>query len=164
MTGIFYGSSTGSTELLAGNIAKKLGVAASDVHDVASVGVDVTDGYDLLLLGSSTWGSGELQDDWYGFVSSLKAKDLAGKKVALFGSGDSGSYPDTFCDAIGVIRQELTGTGCTFIGEFDAAGYAVQDSLAFASGRALGLAADDDEPAETPARMERWIESVKTAL
>ena len=89
MTGIFYGSTTGTTEAVAQDIAKQLGVASADVHNVADASADEANKYDLLVLGSSTWGSGELQDDWYPFLDTLKAKDLAGKKVALFGCGDS---------------------------------------------------------------------------
>ena len=37
------------------------------------------------------------QDDWYDGVKTLKSAGLAGKTVALFGCGDSESYPDTFC-------------------------------------------------------------------
>ena len=32
-TGIFYGSSTGTTEAVANLIASKLGIASADVHD-----------------------------------------------------------------------------------------------------------------------------------
>ena len=52
-TGIFYGSTTGTAETLAGVIASKLNVDASDVHDVASASADLVDGYDLLVLGTS---------------------------------------------------------------------------------------------------------------
>ena len=93
MTGIFFGSTMGTTEAVAADIAKQLGVADADVHNVADTPAGEVQKYDLLVLGSSTWGAGELQDDWYGFLDQLKAQDLSGKKVALFGCGDSGSYP-----------------------------------------------------------------------
>ena len=67
-------------------------MAAASVEDVKK--------YDLLLLGSSTWGSGELQDDWPGFLDKLGKEDLSGRRVALFGCGDAGIYSDTFCDAM----------------------------------------------------------------
>ncbi len=161
-TGIFYGSSTGNTEALAKQIATKLGVEATDLFDVAKVPAANAAGYDLLLLGSSTWGLGDLQDDWQDFIGQLKKVNLSGKKVGLFGCGDSASYPDTFCDAMALIRDELEGTGCTFVGETDASGYAGY-SRAFDGKRALGLVADDDEPGQTGARMEAWIEAVKNS-
>ncbi len=163
MIGIFYGSSSGNTESLAKGIASKLGVAASDMFDVGRVSADKAAGYDMLLLGSSTWGLGELQDDWYGFIEKLKSQNLAGKKVALFGCGDSASYPETFCDAVGIIHGELAASGCTFVGEMDAAGYASTESMAFADGKVLGLLADDDEPGKTEGRMAAWVEAVKNA-
>ena len=57
--GIFYGSSTGSTSEVAQRLAKALG-AEANVYDVA--GADAADAaaFDVLLLGSSTWGIGDL--------------------------------------------------------------------------------------------------------
>ena len=107
MTGIFFGSTTGTTESVAARIAERLGVAQADVHNVAAASVEDVKKYDLLLLGSSTWGSGELQDDWPGFLDKLGKEDLSGRRVALFGCGDAGIYSDTFCDAMAEIRDGL---------------------------------------------------------
>ena len=123
MTGIFFGSTTGTTESVAARIAERLGVAQADVHNVAAASVEDVKKYDLLLLGSSTWGSGELQDDWPGFLDKLGKEDLSGRRVALFGCGDAGIYSDTFCDAMAEIRDGLASTGCTFVGGFDAEEY-----------------------------------------
>ena len=161
MTGIFYGSTTGTTEAVAQDIAKQLGVASADVHNVADASADEANKYDLLVLGSSTWGSGELQDDWYPFLDALKAKDLAGKKVALFGCGDSASYPDSFCDALAEIRDGLEATGCTFVGALDAAEYDGCTSRICRDGKVIGLAVDDGaSEAVSDARMEKWITAV----
>lgn len=70
--GIFYGSSTGVTAEVAQEIAKKFGVADADVHNVAKSAPSDVAPYDVLILGSSTWGAGELQDDWYDFLTGLK--------------------------------------------------------------------------------------------
>ena len=40
-TGIFYGSTTGTTESVAGMIAGKLGVSSADVHDVSKMTADM---------------------------------------------------------------------------------------------------------------------------
>ena len=156
MTGIFYGSTTGSTEAVAQDIARLLGVAESDLHNVADTSADEADKYDLLLLGSPTWGCGELQDDWYSFLEDLKKRDLRGKQVALFGCGDSGCYPDTFCDAIGLLYEGLQGCGCTFIGSFEPQGYAATSSLVCSEGWFLGLAIDESAPEKTDARVAAW--------
>lgn len=163
MTGIFYGSTTGTTEAVAQDIAKQLGIAAEDIHNVAEASAEDTDRYDLLILGSSTWGCGELQDDWYGFLDDLKTRDLSGKKVALFGCGDSGSYPDTFCDAVGLIYEGLQQTGCTFVGAYAPQDYDVTNTLVCNDGLFVGLAVDESEPDKTDARLSAWCEAVRNA-
>jgi len=80
--GIFYGSTTGTTESVAEQIASHLGVGSSEVYNVGNTDAKVAEEYELLILGSSTWGSGELQDDWYDFLEQLAGKNLSGKKIA----------------------------------------------------------------------------------
>ena len=60
-TGIFYGSTTGTTESVARLIAEKLGVSPADVHDVSKLDAALAESYEALILGTSTWGDGELQ-------------------------------------------------------------------------------------------------------
>lgn len=119
-------------------------------------------GYDCLLLGSSTWGAGDLQDDWYDFIGKLKNENLSGKLVGLFGCGDSGSYPDTFCDAMGHLYDDLSGTGCRFIGACDTAGYSFDSSEAVRDGKFVGLALDEtNEDDRTAERIAAWVETLK---
>lgn len=159
--GIFYGSSTGTTEGIAQRIAEKLGVDASDVHDVASASASDVAPYDLLILGSSTWGAGDLQDDWEGFLGNLKQENLAGKEIALFGCGDSASFGDTFCDAIGTIYNELQGTGAKFIGAVPTDGYTFDSSTAVVDGKFVGLALDEmNEDDKTDERIDAWVKTL----
>ena len=104
---IFYGSTTGRTEGVAEKIAEKLGVPSSNVYSASDIKkVDIAS-YDVFILGSSTWGDGELQDDWYDAIEILKNENLKDKIVALFGCGDSYSYEDTFCDAMGILYKSV---------------------------------------------------------
>ena len=48
--GIFYGSTTGTTESVARMIAEKLGVAAADVHDVSKMTAELAGSYEALVL------------------------------------------------------------------------------------------------------------------
>lgn len=163
--GIFYGSSSGTTGDVAQRIAAKLGVDSKDVHDVATVSPDSLLSYDCLLLGSSTWGSGDLQDDWEGFLPKIGKLDLSGKLVALFGCGDSASFGDTFCDAIGTIHDGLKATGCQFVGSMDPAGYSFEDSTALVDGQFVGLLVDEvNEDGQTDSRIDRWIGSFRESL
>ena len=161
--GIFYGSSTGTTEGIANQIAESLGVDSADVHEVSQASAEDLNAYEVLLLGSSTWGAGDLQDDWYDFLPKIQNLDLSNKLVALFGCGDSSSFSDTYCDAMGTIYQGLEGTGCKFIGSVDASDYTYDESTSVVDGRFVGLALDEvNEDDKTADRISNWVESLKS--
>ena len=163
-SGIFYGSSTGVTAEVAQEIAKKLGVADADVHNVAKSAPSDVAPYDVLILGSSTWGAGELQDDWYDFLDGLEVLDLKDKQIALFGCGDE-SMSDTFCGAVGEIYNRLQKTGARFIGYFNAEGYDFDESPAFIDGVYVGLLLDNVNKEElTEDRMKEWVAKVKSEI
>lgn len=158
--GIFFGSSTGVTEDVAHRLAKKLNVEEKDVHDVAkSKPSDVMD-YDVLVLGSSTWGSGDLQDDWYDFLDGLEELDLKGKDIAIFGCGDE-TMSDTFCAAVGILYERLQKTGATFIAPFEASEYTFDESPAYIDGQFVGLLLDEvNHPELTDKRIDEWSKKI----
>lgn len=159
---VIFGSTTGTCETIAETIASKLGADLINVSDISS---DTVASYDSLVLGSSTWGCGELQDDWYDGVNVLKSADLSGKNVALFGCGDADSYCDTFCDAIGLIYQELASSGANFVGAVSKDGYSYSASVAEVDGQLVGLALDDvNDSDNTEPRIESWVASLKDIL
>lgn len=156
--GIFYGSTTGTTESVARVIAKKLGVDDTALHDVANIQKEWILSSDILLLGTSTWGDGELLDDWYEALKLFAGMDLKGKTVALFGCGDSSAYSDTFCDGLAELHEGLKDTGCTFCGAFPADGYTYDDSKAVVDRTFVGLAIDDtNESNQTATQIDQWI-------
>ena len=155
--GIIYGSSTGTCESIAQTIAEKLGVASVDVIDASKITTEKVGGYDILLLGTSTWGDGA--------IKTVKTADLNGKIVALFGCGDSESYCDTFCDGMGVIYDQLKNSGCTFVGAVPADEYSYSSSIAVIDGKFVGLALDDvNESGKTEERINSWVEEIKKNL
>ena len=156
---IFYGSTTGTTE----EIASKIGAAVgAEVFNVTELTADKIAAYDTLILGTSTWGAGELQDDWYDGVKVLKSADLKGKTIALFGCGDSSSYCDTFCDAMGVIYQELASSGATFVGQVATDGYSFDASASVVDGKFVGLAIDEvNEANKTDERIAAWVKNIQ---
>ena len=162
-TGLFYGSSTGTCEDLANQIADKMGVAASDVYSADKLSADLVKEYDLLILGTSTWGDGELQDDWYDGIKVLKSADLSFKSIALFGCGDSESYCDTFCDGMGILYEDLKDSGCSFIGnKVGTDGYSFSSSIAVVNGAFVGLALDEvNESDKTAERIDNWTAELK---
>lgn len=160
--GVFYGSTTGTTEDVANRIAEKLGVSSGDIFDVTKLNDELVEKYDVLVLGTSTWGSGELQDDWYDGIKVLKKVDLSHKFIALFGCGDSDSYSDTFCDAMGILYEELKDAHCTFCGATDPSDYTFDSSIAVVNNKFVGLPLDEvNEDGKTDERIAQWAETLK---
>jgi flavodoxin I len=154
-TVVIFGSSTGTCEGIAEKIGAKLGAEVVNVQDLND---DVL-AADNLLLGTSTWGAGELQDDWYDGVDTIKGADLSGKTVAIFGCGDSASYSDTFCGAMKELYDAAKEAGANVIGEVSTDGYTFDDSDAIVDGKFVGLALDDiNEDDKTDERIDAWLE------
>lgn len=161
-TVVIYGSSTGTCQSIAQNIAGKLGVEAIDVTALTD---DVVKANDNLILGTSTWGAGDMQDDWYDGVKVLKSAGLQGKTVAIFGCGDSESYSDTFCGGMRELCDAAQEAGATVIGSVDASDYTYDDSDAVVDGHFVGLALDDvNEDDKTENRIEAWTAAIKPLL
>ena len=161
-TAVVYGSTTGMTEEAASKIAS---ILQADCLNVAEVSPEQLAGYDALILGSSTWGAGDLQDDWDAFLPKLEGMDLKGKKVAVFGTGDHEGFADTFGLALVKLREAAAGAGATLIGEAPVEGYDSIDAEVVKDGKFVGLALDSqNQPELTDARIEAWCGVLKSAL
>lgn len=116
---IVYGSTTGSTQSAAGIISDALASkgAKVSVHDVSSVDDSVVDNTDLVLLGASTWGEGDIQDDFLDFYEAMSKDRFANKKIAVFGCGDSAMFPHVFCEAVTLIEDKALSCGADVIVE-----------------------------------------------
>lgn len=164
--GIIYGSTTGTCESLASQLAESLGVTTNDVYSADKLTDALIASYDVLILGTSTWGDGELQDDWYDGIKVLKNADLNGKTIALFGCGDSESYCDTFCDGMGILYEDLKDSGCVFLGNrVSTDDYTFSDSMAVVDGAFVGLALDEvNESDKTSGRIREWVNKLKNNI
>lgn len=163
--GIFYGSSTGNTENAAIQIKQEFGNDIAQTFDVANTKASDIEQYSNIILGSSTWGIGEMQDDFETFLPKLAAADLEGKNVAIFGFGDQDTYPDSFVDAIGEIYEILEPKGCKIIGKTSTDSYDFDDSRAVVDDHFVGLALDEENQNElTDKRIKHWVEQLKYEL
>ena len=161
---LIYGSTLGRTARAASLLREELG--AGRVHrfgSVSSLGPDALRDCDVVLLGCSTWYVGDLQDDWAAALDELCGLDITGVRVGLFGMGDQLGFPDTYCNALGRLRELLAERGAVLdLGLGSAEGYAFRSSAAqLPDGRLCGLALDDDNQAGlTPVRVRRWARQV----
>lgn len=151
---IIYGSSTGSTQLVAKTLAKRFNAKCVNICDATKEDFQAP----LLILGTSTWGYGELQEDWQTGLTKLQAADLSGSHVALFGLGDQNSFPDTYVDGMGLLYQEVEGRTAGIVGRTSCTGYQHTRSLAESEGMFCGLALDDMcEHEKTGPRIDAWV-------
>ena len=160
--GIFYGTSTGTTEKVAKLIAQAVGAADTDVYDVAKTSPSTVGDYDLIILGAPTYGSGDVQDDMADFLDGVRVLDLKGKKAAVFGCGDE-SMGSTFCSGVEEIYKALKDTGTTMVGEYNTFPYRFESSAAVPvqGGEAVGLLVDDvNEPDKTETRVKDWVKTL----
>ncbi len=114
---IIYGSTTGNTERVADMLKDQLTDHDVNIVNVADVKDDDYSNAELVLLGSSTWGYGELQDDFAIHYDTLSNAQLAGKKVAVFGCGDEDGFADVFCEAVNLISDKAEDCGATIVAE-----------------------------------------------
>ena len=160
--GIFYGSSTGNTKDVSTQLQEALG---ADIYNITDVDVETISGYDSLVLAASTWGAGDLQDDWEDFFPNLDDLDFSGKKVAIMGLGDQENYGDTFVDGMAILAEKVEEKGGQIVGHTSTDGYSYDNSEAEKDGKFIGLVIDEDNQSDqTAARVKTWAASLKSAF
>jgi len=158
--GIFYGSSTGNTEIVAEKIKALFGKDA-ETNNIDSASTKDFGKYDFIILGTSTWGIGDMQDDWEDFVDALEKVNFDKKKVALFGLGDQVNYADSFVDGMGAIHDAIYDR-VDIVGAWPLDGYTFNESAAVKNGKFIGLAIDKENQQDlTDKRLKQWVEFLK---
>jgi flavodoxin short chain len=138
---VVYGSTTGTTQLLAVSVGRGLRAAGLDVVVRNAVRVRPQDlsRYRVVIAGCSTWEDGKLQRDFQRLVDQFGSMRLDGVAAAVFGPG-SRAY-NHFCHAVDVVEEEFTGRGANLMGpsfRVDGSAYPVREE---AQNWARGLAA-----------------------
>tara|TARA_Y100001935_G_C17310820_1_gene516008 strand:- start:3499 stop:3990 length:492 start_codon:yes stop_codon:yes gene_type:complete len=157
--GVFYGSTMGATE----DVAEKIGlILKADVFNIESVSKDLIQSYDFIIAGSSTWGYGDLQDDWSNFFDDFGIPNLNNKKVAIFGLGDQEDHKDVFVNAIGILHDIFESSGATLVGYWPTEGYSYgSNTTAIRDNKFLGLALDEVNQAQlTDERIKKWTNQI----
>ncbi len=161
-TKLFYGSTNGNTERVAELIKEELGDIIEEVTNIADASPEDLQSADKIILGTSTWQNGELQEDWEDFFPELDNVDFSGKTVALFGLGDSYGYAGEFANAIRTIHDKVKDKGAKIIGSWPTDGYDFEYSESVVDDKFLGLVIDEDNEYEkTEDRVKKWCEIIK---
>eukprot|EP01156_Anaeramoeba_ignava_P006368 Anaeramoba_ignava/a348461_29.p2 GENE.a348461_29~~a348461_29.p2 ORF type:complete len:164 (+),score=41.18 a348461_29:1031-1522(+) len=163
MKAIFYASSTGNTEFVSKMIKKRL--EDFELIDIASDGISKMEQCDSIIIGVSTWGEGDLQDDWDDCYDELQDIDFSNKKIALFGLGDQESYGDEFVNAMGTIYDVVSKDGNEVVGFTSTDEYDFEESTAVRNGQFVGLVIDEDNQSSlTKKRVDDWCEEISGKL
>lgn len=168
--GIFFGTSTGSTESVADMIKEQLGDDADGPFDIEALEGSVQDNfgkYPALIVGTPTWNTGaDTERSGTGwdeiYYKSMQQLNLQGKKVAVFGLGDQISYSENYADATGELHDVFQALGCQMFGYTSQEGYEHEDSKAIRGDKFCGLLCDmvnQEELSED--RVQNWVTQLR---
>jgi flavodoxin I len=147
--------------MVAEKLQQMLGEENADLINVDGATKKDLEKYPYLILGTPTWGIGEMQDDWEDFSDILAQTDLKGKKIALFGLGDQDTYPDSFADGVGMLYEKIKDKSL-IVGKWPKNGYVFFESEAFRDNSFVGLILDQENQADkTNERLEKWVELIR---
>lgn len=172
--GIFFGTETGTTRLIAKKIQKKLG------DDIAEKPVNVNRiepedllKYQCLILGTPSYGVGDipgksagcLESNWEEFIARFDTPDFTGKCIAFFGLGAQERYADRFCSSLIRLHDYFVMHGAEIIGHWSTENYTFQHSASVVNGEFVGLVIDQRTQGNlTEERIDKWLSQITPAL
>ncbi len=168
--GIFFGTDTGSTRLVAKKIYKLLGSELADKpKNVNRTSREEFLQYDTLILGTPSYGNGDLpgmsvgclEANWEEFLPRLDDVDFSGKRIALFGLGAQERYADRFASSLIHLYRYFYGYGADIIGKWSTEGYQFEHSASIIDDQFVGLVLDQRTQSHlTDERIKTWLDEV----
>lgn len=174
--GLFFGTETGTTRLVAKKMQKKIGDELCDKPlNVNRISPEDMLQYDALILGTPSYGIGEIpghgasgcfEPNWAEFFDKMPAApDFSGKRIAFFGLGAQERYADRFCSSLYPLVMKFKAWGAEIVGDWPNEGYTFDQSAALVDGRFLGLIIDQrTQGMHTEERIDRWLAQVLPLL
>lgn len=172
--GIFFGTDTGSTRLVAKKIYSLLGPDVADKpKNINRTRVDELLEYDALILGTPSYGVGDMpglaagcqEANWAEFVPYLDGVDLSGKRVALFGLGHQERYASRFASSLIQLYRVFYGYGANMVGRWSTEGYQFENSASIIDNQFVGLVLDQrGQPHLTDERLQTWLGQITPLL
>lgn len=176
--GIFFGTDSGTTRLIAKKIMRNLKQRLGDERVASPVNVNrITPAdllaYDTLILGTPTYGEGVLpglknkntSESWLEFLPQLQGLDFSEKRIALYGLGDQELYPGHFLDAMMDLYEFFSAAGAQMVGYSSTEGFTFTHSRAVVNGQFVGLALDQHlQHLLTDQRIDNWLDEVLPLL
>ncbi len=173
--GIFFGTETGTTRLIAKKIHKLLGDELADkpVNVNRITPADMLK-YDALILGTPSYGIGQipgksagcLEPNWEEFLLQMDNPDFTGKRIAFFGLGAQERYADRFASSLMALYTVFQGYGADIVADDWAnEGYTFNHSDSLKDGKFVGLVIDQrTQGMYTDERLAKWVGQVRAVL
>ena len=165
--GIFFGTDTGTTRLIAKKIHRAIGSElAEKPKNINRTKPAELLQFDALILGTPSYGVGDLpgthtgcvEPGWSDFAPYMDDIDLAHRKVALFGLGHQERYAGQFVSSLMGLYKLVYGYGGDVVGRWSTEGYRFEHSDAVMEGEFIGLVIDQRTQAHlTDDRITRWL-------
>ena len=167
--GIYFATTTGKTEDIAERIHGLLDGAESpkDVSDVDDLS-ELSE-HDGIICGIPTWNTGADSERsgtaWDSILEEIGDLNLSGKKVAIFGLGDSSTYTENYCDAMEELHRCFQQAGASMVGYVSSSEYTFDESKSVVGESFCGLPLDEDSESDmTDSRISQWAEQLKNEL
>ncbi len=167
--GIYFATTTGKTEDVAERLHGLLGGTdtpkdMSDVDDLKEF-----QDHDGIICGIPTWNTGADSERsgtaWDTLLDEISELDLSGRKVAIFGLGDSSTYTENYCDAMEELHRFFKTAGASMVGYVSASEYTFDESKSVDNGSFCGLPLDEDSESDlTDARLVKWADQLKNEI
>ena len=167
--GIYFATTTGKTEDIAERLHGLLGNAnspkdLSDLNDLKEF-----ENLEGIICGIPTWNTGADYDRsgtaWDEMLEEIGKMNLSGKKVAIFGLGDSSTYTENFCDAMEELHSYFAKTGAQMVGYVSKKDYTFEESKSVLGDLFCGLPLDEDSESDmTDSRISQWVSQLKSEI
>lgn len=167
--GVFVGTAGGTSMKVVNALAERFEIDEDDIVNMEDDFEEIDDmlKYDVLFLGSSTWGQGDPHYSWVDVLLDIQSGDFdfSGKTVAFFGAGDHIKHGENFCSALGKLHKIFVNAGAKAIGFIPKELYTYDFSLAEIEDKFCGCGIDEfNDKEQTPERIATWISALETEL
>ena len=167
--GIYFATTTGKTEDIAERLHDILPSAESpkDLADVSDVNELAS--LEGIICGIPTWNTGADSERsgtaWDSMLEEIASLNLSGKKVAIFGLGDSSTYTENFCDAMEELHSYFVKAGASMVGYVKSSDYTFEESKSVVGESFCGLPLDEDSESDmTDERLTKWASQLKEEI
>lgn len=164
--GIFYATISGSTKKVANQVALSLRVPKNQIHNISEVPAEKMLEYQLIILGTPTYGKGDSHYLWKEIFAEMSSFDFEHCWFALFCLGDKMFHRETFAASLIKMKTGLLKHSEKIIGQWTDTHSYFHDSPAMLPENSFdGLILDEvSRKTLTTDRINLWTSQLEKSL